>query len=246
MPLTTVLALLMSGCTNLGQTPLLPRLQSAAVVTVKQKSVWVPLLSAAVVVLADADDGISDWAVDHTPLFGSPPAADDASDVLVESLMVSALVSSLLAEPDQGNRFKPILVNGLSLVANQKVTKGIKQLAKRKRPTRLSDQSFPSLHSSRAFAAAEITSRNLALIPLRERTRLFLDAGIYTLASTAAWARVEGRAHYPSDMLAGAALGGFIVGVFNEVFLSRNPSAMVSFHPIPHGAAVSLHWQPQP
>jgi len=241
---TAILACCISGCANLGQAPLWPRIQSASVAAVKQKSVWVPLASAAVIGVVDADDSISDWAVEHTPVFGSASAAEDAANQMVESLMVSALVSTLVSESDHGDRFKSMAVNGLSLVVNQKVTRGVKGLVKRKRPTRLSDQSFPSLHTSRAFAAAEITARNLARISLHHKTKDYLQAGVYTLASATAWARLEERAHYPTDVLVGAALGSFIVGVFNEAFLREESSATLSFQPVRDGAAVSLHWQP--
>lgn len=245
LPVVVILTLCMSGCTSLSkQGPLWPRIQSAAVDAAKQKSVWVPLLSAVAVGVTNADDGISDWANDHTPLFGSATAAADASTYLVKGLMISAFVTSLMAEPDHNRRFKRIAVNGLAVSVNHRVSSGIKDLAKRERPNGLSDQSFPSLHSSNAFTAAEITSRNLALISLNERQHRYLNTGLYALASSTAWARVEAGVHYPSDVLAGAALGSFIAGLFNEAFLRTDSSVVLSFQAMQDGGAVTLYWEP--
>jgi membrane-associated phospholipid phosphatase len=65
-------------------------------------------------------------------------------------------------------------------------------------PTRLS---FPSAHASTSFAGALCYSR-LGLPP----------APLYALAGTLALSRVYLGVHYPSDVLAGAALGTALAG----------------------------------
>ena len=43
--------------------------------------------------------------------------------------------------------------------------------------------------------------------------------GLYGLAGTTAWARIEAEKHFPSDVLAGAALGNFFARFFYGAFV---------------------------
>jgi len=45
---------------------------------------WVPAAAALLLQIDDWDEEISEWAVDNTPIFGSPQDAEDASDYLRE------------------------------------------------------------------------------------------------------------------------------------------------------------------
>jgi membrane-associated phospholipid phosphatase len=44
-----------------------------------------------------------------------------------------------------------------------------------------------------------------------------------------AWARVEARKHYPSDVLAGAALGHFLTAFIHDAFLNLPEDGSVDF-----------------
>jgi membrane-associated phospholipid phosphatase len=86
----------------------------------------------------------------------------------------------------------------------------LKGTIQRERPDGSDMASFPSGHSTRAFSYATFASRNLELVDLPEGARTGLRVGLFTLAGATAWARVEAGKHYPSDVLAGAALGRFM------------------------------------
>ena len=43
------------------------------------------------------DERASDWAIDHTPIFGSVDDAGDASDTMRDILMVEAIATGFLA-----------------------------------------------------------------------------------------------------------------------------------------------------
>ena len=66
---------------------------------------WVPLLGAGVVAAGGWDNNISDWATEHTPVFGSIEKAKDYSDVARDVLLVEGLATGLLTpsgdEPGQ-------------------------------------------------------------------------------------------------------------------------------------------------
>ena len=78
------------------------RLRAAAVHAVKAPEVWAPALGAALLQIGDADEEISEWAVDKTPIFGSIENADDASDVLVD-VGGGLFIAAALAAPSGGD-----------------------------------------------------------------------------------------------------------------------------------------------
>jgi len=49
------------------------------------------------------------------------------------------------------------------------------------------------------------------------------------MASGTAWARVEAGVHYPSDVLAGAALGNFLTAFIHDAFLNLPEESSVGF-----------------
>jgi membrane-associated phospholipid phosphatase len=88
----------------------------------------------------------------------------------------------------------------LSFVVNQ----AVKRLVRRPRPklqglppltSTLSDRSYPSAHATTSFAGA------------RSLTPVLPPGGVYALAVALALSRPYLGVHYPSDTLAGAALG---------------------------------------
>jgi hypothetical protein len=44
------------------------------------------------------------------------------------------------------------------------------------------------------------------------------------MASTVAWARVEGHEHFPEDVLVGAALGHFLSALIHDALIGLPPS----------------------
>jgi membrane-associated phospholipid phosphatase len=81
----------------------------------------------------------------------------------------------------------------------------IKVIVRRRRPPQegrrartMSDLSYPSAHAATSVAGASRLSETLPAAPL------------WMLAAALAGSRVYLRVHYPSDTLAGAALGGAI------------------------------------
>lgn len=76
-------------------------------------------------------------------------------------------------------------------------TEGLKALTKEKRPDTNEHNSFPSGHTSAAFAVATVQS---ALHPKQ--------AGLWYLGATIiGWSRIRLNRHHPGDVVAGAALG---------------------------------------
>lgn len=88
-----------------------------------------------------------------------------------------------------------------AVVINASVTEILKHSINEMRPDRSDNSSFPSRHSSYAFTLASVASHELA-----RYSPLWVTAA-HTVANAVGMQRVYGAHHYPSDVLAGAALG---------------------------------------
>jgi membrane-associated phospholipid phosphatase len=101
---------------------------------------------------------------------------------------------------------------------------------------------MPSSHASAATSFAALTNRNLDSIDMSPRARKVLQYSATTVSGLTAWARIESREHYPSDVLVGAALGHFITTVLHDsmmgldtplqvgVKLDGDSGGMLTFH----------------
>lgn len=226
-----VLSLFVSGCaTSLDRydepsgTSRFKRIRLAAVQAARDPATWVPAAGALVLKTGDLDQRVSDWAYKHTPIFGSPEDASEASDKLLD-LACAGMFLTALAIPEPVNAadhgittYKGITAGYAVRQINGTATSSLKDETDQTRPNG-GDRSFPSAHTSQAFACATSSSLNLDAMPLSSDTRKAMRWHFTGLAAATAWARIESRDHYPSDTLAGAALGNFFAKfIYNAFF----------------------------
>jgi len=158
--------------------------------------------------------GVDRWAVRSVS-----QSADAASDVVLAGVAGFTAVAALRGLPSglwRGNFV--VLANAASWTAAS--TEWLKVLVRRKRPVLYTSdgagaaanpenqRSLPSGHASLAFAAATsypVIARREHL-PHRTRNTLLLYAGAVGVATL----RVAAGEHFPTDVLAGAALGSGI------------------------------------
>lgn len=97
-----------------------------------------------------------------------------------------------------------------SILAAQLASEGIKALQLERRPNGNDKKSFPSGHAVGAFSGAMYVHKRYgwkpALIP-------------YTMSFVAGWSRVQARAHYWHDVLAGAALSALFTWVLVDKYM---------------------------
>lgn len=206
-------------------TPGWDRVRDAAVDAATDPHVWVPLAGAVVFRAGDWDEDVSDWARRETPVFGSTENARRWSDDL-KSASAIAYALTVLATPSGDdprewftNKAKGLAVGLGARAATSWSTRALKEGIGRERPDGSDDLSMPSGHSSASAVNTRLASRNLRAIPMSDRTRRALDIGLLSLTLGTSWARVEAGKHYPSDTLAGMALGGFFAAFVNDAFL---------------------------
>jgi hypothetical protein len=254
-----LLGLLPSGCATMrggqgwGRNAIHPfdwqRIPEAARRAALDPATWAPAASALVMSIDDFDQRASDWAVKHHPLFGNGEAARDMSDRLREALLAETYVTGLLTPSgdDPGSwtmaKIKGGLVEGAGLWAVNGVTNEFKDLAGRERPDGQSNRSFPSGHTSMAFAGARLSNRNLDAMNMNGAVRNTLKTVNLAAAATVGWARVEGQKHYPADVLAGAALGNFLTLFIHDAFIGIPQEDLpvdLRVEPSPEGIRVVL------
>lgn len=226
------------------------RIKTATLKAATDPETWVPVAGALLLSIGDLDEDLSDWAIRETPVFGSIDSAEDASDDLKTLLMATSVISTLAtpsgSEPGEWlvAKFKGALVGVAAVGASGSVTNYLKDATDRERPLKkTSDNSFPSLHATEAYSNATLTSRNIDSLDLSPTTRKVLRISAKTLAAGTAWARVEAGKHYPTDVLAGAAIGHFLTAVIHDSFMGLDEAVQVDVQlDRREGGMLALSW----
>ena len=211
--------------------------------------VWGPLVGVAVFQIDNWDREVSDWAREGTPIFGSQQSAEQWSDDLRKASVHVHHATLLLTpsgdEPKEWlwNKAKGALVQIAAVSTTSQLTVQFKDVFGRERPNGLALESFPSGHSSSSAVHTRLASRNLQSLPISPRARAAADVGLYALTVGTSWARIEAGWHYPSDTLAGMALGNFLASFINDAFLGvdQHETAVLGLAATPDG--VQLRFQ---
>lgn len=194
---------------------------------------WATLLGALVLQTGDADRQLQSWAAEHTPLFGSRANADRISDDLkfaANGIWIASAVAPWQGDEDGSwlaHKTPVLLVQAGATMVTSVTVGALKDGTARMRPNGEGATSFPSDHASRVGLHTAMTRSNLAQLGWSDSATTRASVGLDTLSALTAWARVEANQHYPSDVLAGMALGNFIGVLFTDAFLSPADSQRV-------------------
>jgi hypothetical protein len=225
------------------------RVGKAALHAALEPGTWAPAAGAGLFQIGSLDRNLSHWASNHTPIFGSQTSAGTASDVL-NGVSEGVAVITVLATPsgEQAgdwalNKAKGLGVDIAAVALTSGINTGLKAAVNRPRPNGLS-QSFPSGHASNTSVCNTLSARNVDCLAIPDGARLGLKIGFASLTVSTAWARVEARQHYPSDVLAGMALGHFLGAFINDAFLGTEApkNFFFSVEPSLKDISCSLHW----
>jgi membrane-associated phospholipid phosphatase len=175
--------------------------------------------SAAALAIAPADQEISRSMYNHAHEFGD--GGQLAGPIVTGSITGGAFLASRLIKNEHFRVFgyglaQAFMINGI-------LTQGIKYATHRMRPDQSASDSFPSGHTSSAFAVATVVTNQYGKewgIPL------------YVFAGLVGVSRVEKGKHWPSDTIAGAALGYIsgrtaILGTKREVVRKKSTRLII-------------------
>lgn len=134
-------------------------------------------------------------------------------DVMMVMSPTYALGMTIMAKDWEGT-----LQLGESVILSQLASEGIKALEIEERPNGNDKKSFPSGHAAGAFSGAMFVHKRYgwkpALIP-------------YGMSLIAGWSRVEAKAHYWHDVLAGAAVSALFTWVLVDKYIPEEVSVGV-------------------
>jgi len=231
----TSITLPLAGCGTLsngrgwGQDAIYPvelkNIPRAALNALIDPQTFVPAAGALVFGLSKWDKKVSHWATDHNPIFGSTTNAENDKLYLEIPLYAEVFVTALATPSGDDSKdwvyskVKGMAVEGAAELLTAGATSLLKDTTGRTRPNGGSN-SFPSGEASAAFSSVALSNRNLDSIELPQEVKIPLKVVNILLGTSVAWARVEAQAHYPSDVLAGAALGNFLSATVHDSFLN--------------------------
>jgi len=260
LPAVTFMLFSVAGCGTLsngrgwGQDALYPvdlkKIPRAVLNALVDPMTLAPAAGALVFGLSKWDKKASHWAIEHTPIFGSVQNAKNDAIYLEIPLYTEVLVTAL-ATPSGGDskdwvtsKLKGLAVEGAAELATAGVTSLLKDTTGRTRPNGNSNNSFPSGEASAAGSSAVLSNRNLDSIELPQEVRIPLKAVNILLGTGVGLARVEAGAHFPSDVLAGFALGNFLSTTVHDSFMGLPERKGFGFcvTPLHRGAKAELYF----
>jgi membrane-associated phospholipid phosphatase len=228
----------------------LKKISRAALNALVDPMTFVPAAGALVFGLSKWDKKVSHWATDHTPIFGSTSNASNGA-LYLEVLLYTEVLITALATPSGDDskdwaysKLKGMVVEGTAELVTAGATSLLKDTTGRARPNGSSHASFPSGEASAAFSSVALSNRNLDSIEIPQEVKIPLKVANILLGSGVAWAQVEAQAHFPSDVLAGAALGNFLSATVHDSFLNLPKEKGYGFGIFPQrgGAMAGLYF----
>lgn len=187
------------------------------------------------------DDDVREHFDTVTVAPGTSPDTRDARDAAPALLALGGTwIAAVVSDADDGRREAGMMLEAAML--SGAAGYALKELARRERPYTTADDgawredgdSFPSLHTTAAFAIGTVLAESGD-----DRLRWLRRTLGYGLAVATAYGRMDHDAHWLSDTVAGAGLG---VATARFVMKQRERDGergRVGFEPLPDGVAIS-------
>lgn len=228
------------------------RIKDAFIKNAKSPHVWVPLIGAGAVHWAGYDKKISKSQVQEKALYTTPKNtsywSDQLNKILLYEMYASILLTSSMPEDESlkqwaWSKTKGGLVTNFASSSSKFSRDVLAKFFKRERPNQLDNLSFPSGHSAEAGSRNMLISKNLDHIEMHPYLRTGLNVGNTIMATGTLWARLEGERHYPSDILAGYAVGSFVAGFVWDSLMNLDENESFSVLPMNDQVSVQYGWR---
>lgn len=204
----------------------------------------IPLALAAGIYITHSDTRITDWAVTKHHVYGTQDNAKRASDILQNASAAVYGVTFMINILLHKNRGLGSLYDAggdLSSVAATIITTEIlKSGTGRNRPDRSDSRSFPSGHTSFTSVNMTLSADNIDNSGIPVTAAGSIKCALLIYAAATAWGRIEGRKHYASDVLAGAAIGHFAGRIITDFYTSKHKNRCMNINIEPENYEVGL------
>ncbi|XOV84747.1 MAG: phosphatase PAP2 family protein [bacterium] len=213
---------------------------SAARTAAADPAVWVPVLTAGLMLATDVDKKWSEDLAEDQPLFGDE--AQKLSSTLRDISSGAYVLTAMLApSPTWQDKFQGVSVGLATAALDGAVSYGLKEALGRERPDGSNDLSMPSGHASKAASRTHMARRNLTYIDMPDWSRQTLNVSLHAVAIGTGLARVEARKHHLADVLVGYAMGNFLAGFMHAAFFdAAGTGPQLSFQAVDEGGALTL------
>jgi hypothetical protein len=186
---------------------------------------YVPAAAALLLQIDNADERLSDWAMKHTPVYGSQERADELSKDF-RGYTADVFYLSILATPSGDDplpwgiaKAKGALVQQSAVGLNHLTVKSMKEVTRRERPCGNNEKSFPSSRSSSMTVFTMLSSKNIDAMNIPNSAKITSKVILSGLLVAGSWGRIESGSHYPGDVLAGISVGYFVSSFIHESFM---------------------------
>lgn len=227
------------------------RVKNAFIKNATSAHVWVPTVGAGFIHVMAYDNKISKYVNKDRTIYNEQTKADNYSDNFNNALKYEMYLSILLtpSQNEEGkvnnyiwNKFRgALLVNAAS--SSSKITQHtIRGVTDRRRPNAKDNNSLPSGHATEAGSRRVLITRNLESSGMDQSTQTGINTVNTLMSFGTMWARVEGKRHYPTDVLLGYALGSFVSGFIYDALINDDMHTSVSLGPTPNGAMANFSY----
>lgn len=191
--------------------------------------VWGPVAGAVVFSASNFDRNFSNWVANEADVFKDKDAADAWSDNfnnILKAEMYATILLTASHNDDEDfwgyawNKTKGGLVVNVAASSSRFSVDQVRKVVKRQRPNKIDLKSLPSGHASEAGSRRVIIGKGIDSIDMDPNLRFGVNALNTSMAIGTLWARVEGKRHYPSDVMLGYAFGSFISGVVYDSLIN--------------------------
>ena len=224
------------------------RIWRSAMTAIEHPNTWIPLSGAVVIYATNTDKKISKFAVKHKFIYGDKYSANRYSNIFTRYVLnisdyVVSIASPCIHENDSWlfEKTKRIIVHNIAFITAYETKDIIKFQALRLRPNKHDHFSMPSGHALMPILFCNLINQDIQRMDIPKRANSGIRGLVYSFGYIAAWGKIEGNSHYPTDSLVGAAIGNFFATFFYELIMNpKKNNFQIGIKPIKTGAAIQI------